>query len=185
MQRLFSGVVQRHGRIGQVIYAAGPHFAFNFIGSIPDEEWHKVVNSSLLTTHLGCQAFAPVMAAQNGGGSILNIGSVTAHIPLSRVFAYSASKAAVVNLTKNLAREYAPKNVRINVLCPGFFPAEQNRKILDQERVANIMQQTPVKRFGEPHELVGAALLLLSRKAGSFITGEDMYVDGGFTAMRF
>ena len=110
---------------------------------------------------------------------------MTAHIPLSRVFAYSASKAAVVNLTKNLAREYAPKNVRINVLCPGFFPAEQNRKILDQERVANIMQQTPVKRFGEPHELVGAALLLLSRKAGSFITGEDMYVDGGFTSMRF
>ena len=74
--------------------------------------------------------------------------SVTSHLPLSRVFAYSAAKAAVVNLTQNLAREYAPRNVRINVLCPGFFPAEQNRKILDQQRVENIMRGTPMKRFG-------------------------------------
>ncbi|MCU0880614.1 MAG: SDR family oxidoreductase, partial [Pirellulaceae bacterium] len=125
------------------------------------------------------------MAAQASGGSILNIGSVTAHLPLSRVFAYSAAKAAVVNLTQNLAREFAPQNVRVNVLCPGFFPAEQNRKILDKERVDNIMRGTPMARFGEPDELVGAALLLLSRRAGSFITGEDIYVDGGFTSMRF
>ncbi len=101
------------------------------------------------------------------------------------MFAYSASKAAVVNLTQNLAREYAGRNVRINVLCPGFFPAEQNRKILDQERISHIMRGTPMGRFGDPDELVGAALLLLSRKAGSFITGSDVYVDGGFTAMRF
>jgi NAD(P)-dependent dehydrogenase (short-subunit alcohol dehydrogenase family) len=125
------------------------------------------------------------MARQEHGGAILNIGSVTAHLPLSRVFAYSASKAAVVNLTKNLAREYAEKKVRVNVLCPGFFPAEQNRKILDAERVANIMSQTPMRRFGEPQELVGAAILLVSRAAGGFITGAEIYVDGGFTAMRF
>ena len=73
--------------------------------------------------------------SQNDGGSILNIGSVTAHLPLSRVFAYSASKAAVVNLTQNVAREYATRGVRVNALCPGFFPAEQNRKILDEQRV--------------------------------------------------
>jgi NAD(P)-dependent dehydrogenase (short-subunit alcohol dehydrogenase family) len=125
------------------------------------------------------------MAGQSQGGSILNIGSVTAHLPLSRVFAYSAAKAAIVNLTKNLAREYAPSGVRVNVLCPGFFPAEQNREILDEERVAHIMRGTPMARFGEPHELVGAALLLLSRAAGSFITGAALYVDGGFTAARF
>ena len=125
------------------------------------------------------------MATQEQGGSILNVGSVTAHLPLSRVFAYSASKAAVVNLTKNVAREYATRGVRVNVLCPGFFPAEQNRKILDQERVDNIMAGTPMDRFGEPHELVGAAVLLLSRAAGSFVTGAELYVDGGFTGMRF
>jgi NAD(P)-dependent dehydrogenase (short-subunit alcohol dehydrogenase family) len=84
-----------------------------------------------------------------------------------------------------LAREYATRKVRINALCPGFFPAEQNRKILDEQRVKNIMAQTPMARFGEPHELIGAMLLLLSRRAGSFVTGVDFYVDGGFTAMRF
>ncbi|GIW82678.1 MAG: D-mannonate oxidoreductase [Gemmatales bacterium] len=152
---------------------------------IPDDDWHRVIDGNLTATHLACQIFAPQMAQQPNGGSILNIGSVTAHLPLSRVFAYSASKAAVVNLTKNLAREYATKNVRVNVLCPGFFPAEQNRAILDKERVENIMRQTPMARFGEPEELVGAVLLLLSREAGRFITGSAVYVDGGFTAMRF
>ncbi len=91
----------------------------------------------------------------------------------------------MVNLTQNVAREFAPRNVRVNVLCPGFFPAEQNRKILDADRVDNIMRGTPMARFGEPHELVGAILLLLSQRAGSFITGTALYVDGGFTAMRF
>jgi len=123
--------------------------------------------------------------AEHGGGSILNIGSATAHTPLSRVFAYSASKAAVINLTKNVARELAPFNVRVNALCPGFFPAEQNRVILDVQRVDNIMRNTPMARFGEPDELIGAMLLLLSKKAGSFITGADYFVDGGYTAMRF
>src|SRR5207253_11394139 len=116
-----------------------------------------------------------------GGGSILNIGSVSAHLPLSRVFAYSASKAAVLNLTKNVARDFAPHKVRVNILCPGLFPPEQNRKILAPERVVNIMRQTPMNRFGEPSELVGATLLLVSSKAGSFITGAAIYVDGGFT----
>jgi NAD(P)-dependent dehydrogenase (short-subunit alcohol dehydrogenase family) len=120
-----------------------------------------------------------------GGGAILNIASVTADRPLSRVFAYSASKAAVVNLTQNVARELAPHGVRVNALCPGFFPAEQNRAILDERRVTSIISQTPLARFGEPEELIGATLLLLSRKAGSFITGASFYVDGGFSAMRF
>ena len=84
-----------------------------------------------------------------------------------------------------MPREFAPRGVRVNAICPGFFPAEQNRKILDPERVDLIMGQTPMARFGEPKELVGAALLLLSRGAGSFITGTAVYVDGGFTSMRF
>jgi NAD(P)-dependent dehydrogenase (short-subunit alcohol dehydrogenase family) len=75
--------------------------------------------------------------------------------------------------------------VRVNALCPGFFPAEQNRKLLDAERTGHIMRQTPMNRFGEPDELIGATLLLLSRRAGSFITGAAYYVDGGFTGMRF
>ena len=91
----------------------------------------------------------------------------------------------MVNLTQNVARELAPYHVRVNALCPGFFPAEQNRAILDATRTAAIVSQTSLARFGEPAELIGAALLLLSKRAGSFITGASYYVDGGFTAMRF
>jgi NAD(P)-dependent dehydrogenase (short-subunit alcohol dehydrogenase family) len=184
VQALLDSTIAAFGQVDMLINCAGTNSAIPY-DQIPDDQWHKVVDGSLLTTHLGCQIFAPYMATQKLGGSILNIGSVTSHLPLSRVFAYSAAKAAVVNLTKNLAREFARKNVRVNVLCPGFFPAEQNRKILDQERVENIMHGTPMQRFGEPQELIGAAILLLSRAAGSFITGEDLYVDGGFTSMRF
>ncbi len=184
VQSLLDATLQQLGQVDMLVNCAGTNSAVPY-AQITDEDWSKVIDSQLTATHLGCQVFAPYMAARSAGGSILNIGSVTAHLPLSRVFAYSAAKAAVVSLTKNLAREFAPKNVRVNVLCPGFFPAEQNRKILDAERTANIMRGTPMARFGEPHELVGAALLLLSRRAGSFMTGEDIYVDGGFTSMRF
>lgn len=167
-----------------LINCAGVNSAVPF-EEIADEDWSRVIDTNLTATHLGCQVFAPVMASQDGGGSILNIGSVTSHLPLSRVFAYSASKAAVVNYSKNVAREYGESDVRVNSLCPGFFPAEQNRKILDKDRVASIMTQTPMNRFGEPEELVGACLLLCSRSAGSFISGAEIYVDGGFTSNRF
>ena len=181
---LRDAVVGAHGRVDILVNCAGVNSAVPY-EEIEDADWERVLNTNLKATHLGCQHFAPVMAKQERGGAILNIGSVTAHLPLSRVFAYSASKAAVNNLTKNLAREYATRGVRVNSLNPGFFPAEQNRKILQPERVKKIMDQTPMARFGEPPELVGAALLLVARNAGSFVTGAEIYVDGGFTGMRF
>lgn len=164
---------------GAGVNSASPYFA------VQDEDWQRVFDTNLRSVHLGCQIFGQAMADSGRGGSIINIASVTAHLPLSKVFAYAASKAAVVNLTQNVARELAPLGVRVNALCPGFFPAEQNRKLLDAERTAHIMRQTPLARFGEPDELVGATLLMASARAGSFLTGAAIYVDGGFTAMRF
>jgi NAD(P)-dependent dehydrogenase (short-subunit alcohol dehydrogenase family) len=182
IETLLLQVLDERPRVDMLVNCAGTNAASNYLDAT-DEDWDRVMDTNLKATHWGCQIFGRQMIAQ-GGGAILNIGSVTVDKPLSRVFAYSASKAAVANLTKNVAREFAPHNVRVNCLCPGFFPAEQNRKILDAERTGHILQQTPMARFGEPHELVGAALLLLSKKAGSFITGAEYYVDGGFTAMR-
>jgi NAD(P)-dependent dehydrogenase (short-subunit alcohol dehydrogenase family) len=134
---------------------------------------------------LPCQEFGPAMCV-NGGGSIINIASVSAHIPLSRVISYSAAKAAVLSLTQFLAREWAAKNVRVNSITPGFFPAEQNRALLfnpdgsPTPRTQSILAHTPLRRFGEAHELVGAAIFLSSTRASSFITGTDLRVDGGF-----
>jgi NAD(P)-dependent dehydrogenase (short-subunit alcohol dehydrogenase family) len=183
LETLLATTLSQFGRVDMLVNCAGVNSASPYL-DVTDDDWQRVLDVNLRGTHWGCQIFGTHMAAA-GGGSILNIASVTAHLPLSRVFAYSASKAAVVNLTQNIARELAPSHVRCNALCPGFFPAEQNRQILDATRTAAIMSQTPLARFGEPEELVGAALLLLSKKAGSFITGAAYYVDGGFTAMRF
>jgi NAD(P)-dependent dehydrogenase (short-subunit alcohol dehydrogenase family) len=99
------------------------------------------------------------------------------------VFTYAVAKAGVNQITQFLARELAPHNVRVNAILPGFFPAEQNRKLLTEERVASIMGHTPMGRFGESTELVGAVVYLASSKASSFVTGSILRVDGGFTAM--
>lgn len=141
----------------------------------------NVVGGALLP----CQVFGPAMVAA-GRGSIINIASVSAHLPLSRVVAYSAAKAAVLNLTQFLAREWAPHGVRVNSITPGFFPAEQNRKLLfnpdgsPTARAAAILGHTPMARFGEASELSGAAVFLASSQASSFVTGADIRVDGGF-----
>ncbi|MFM9024514.1 MAG: SDR family NAD(P)-dependent oxidoreductase [Planctomycetaceae bacterium] len=182
VQALLEATIHARGRADILVNCAGVNSSVPYF-DIPDDDFAKVLDTNLTSTHLGCQIFGAHMAALDGG-AILNIGSVSADKPLSKVFAYSASKAAVVNYTKNVARELAPRGVRVNVLCPGFFPAEQNRTILSPERVAAIMGQTPMNRFGNPDELVGAAILLCAPVAGSFITGAEVYVDGGFTGMR-
>ena len=136
---------------------------------------------------LPCQEFGPAML-QRRKGSIINIASVSAHVPLSRVVTYSAAKAAVLNLTQFLAREWAPQGVRVNSITPGFFPAEQNRRLLFNEdgsptpRAKAVLEHTPLRRMGEAHELMGAAVFLASAKASSFVTGADLRVDGGFLA---
>lgn len=181
MQALLNDTVETHGRVHAVVNCAGVNAATPYF-DIEDDEFERIVRGNLYATHIGCQIFGKHMV-DAGGGAILNIGSVTSYRPLSRVFTYSATKAAVLSLTQNLAREFAPHKIRVNCLCPGFFPAEQNRRILDEARTAGIMRHTPMHRFGEPSELIGATLLLLSPVAGSYMTGEAIYVDGGFTAM--
>jgi NAD(P)-dependent dehydrogenase (short-subunit alcohol dehydrogenase family) len=150
------------------------------------EDWRQHFDLNLVGgAVLPCQILGPGMVTRRKG-SIINIASVSAHLPLSRVVAYSSSKAAVLSLTKFLAREWAPFGVRVNSLTPGFFPAEQNRKLLFKQdgsptpRAQAILGHTPMGRFGHAHELSGALLLLASFKAGSFITGADLQVDGGF-----
>lgn len=156
------------------------------IEQISTEDWFSAFDLNLVGGVLvPCQEFGPAMCA-SGRGSIINIASVSAHLPLSRVVAYSAAKAAVLSLTQFLAREWAPKGVRVNSITPGFFPAEQNKALLfnpdgsPTPRAQSIFNHTAMKRFGHAHELMGAAIFLACQSASSFVTGTDIRVDGGF-----
>ena len=168
------------GPVDILVNGAGTNSPTPFL-EITEAEVDRILSVNVKSVILSCQVFGEAMV-KAGRGAVINLGSESALTPLSRVFTYSASKAAVHNLSKNLAREWAPKGVRVNTLVPGFFPAEQNRKVLTPERVASILGKTPMGRFGEAKELVGASLLLAS-DAGSFITGSEIVVDGGFAAM--
>ncbi|HEX9784669.1 MAG TPA: SDR family oxidoreductase [Opitutaceae bacterium] len=182
IEALRDEVLAKSGRIDIVVNGAGVNSATPFF-DIPADEFDRIVNINLRAVFLTCQIFGKYLVERGEGGSIINVGSMSGLIPLSRVFTYSLTKAAVHNLSKNLAREWATKKVRVNTLVPGFFPAEQNRKVLTPERVASIMGHTPMKRFGEARELVGATLLLACEGAGSFVTGQEIVVDGGYASM--
>ena len=182
VEGLLAAVLARSGRVDIVVNGAGINSATPFF-DITEEEFDRIVRVNLKGVFLGCQVFGKYLVGRGQGGSIINLGSMSGVVPLSRVFTYSATKGAVHNLSLNLAREWAPHQVRVNVLVPGFFPAEQNKRVLSPERGSHSMGHTPMKRFGEARELIGATLLLASDAAGSFITGEELIVDGGYHAM--
>lgn len=165
-----------------LVNGAGINAATPFL-EISDEEWDRIFDVNLSSVRIACQVFGQFMLEAGTKGSIINIASASAITPLSRVFTYSSSKAAVLNLTQNLAREWAKDGIRVNALSPGFFPAEQNRKVLTPDRVESIMRHTPADRFGDPQELAGAIVMMASSNAGSFLNGANIVVDGGFNAM--
>ena len=181
LEKLLADVLEKSGKVDVVINGAGMNSATPFL-EIPEDEWDRIHEVNTKGVFLSCQVFGKYFVDRNEGGSIINVGSMSGVIPLSRVFTYSTTKAAVHNLSKNLAREWAQQNIRVNTLVPGFFPAEQNKKVLTPARVGQIMGHTPMNRFGNAEELIGATILLAS-DAGSFITGTEMVVDGGYAAM--
>lgn len=181
LEALLGDVIGRSGGVDILVNGAGVNSPTPFL-EITEEEFARILDVNVKGVFLGCQVFGKYLTERRKPASIINLGSMSGLIPLSRVFTYSLSKAAVHNLGRNLAREWAPLGVRVNTLVPGFFPAEQNRKVLNAERVENIMRHTPMKRFGEASELIGTTLLLAG-DAGKFITGAEIVVDGGYHAM--
>lgn len=181
IQALLDTVLAKSGKVDILVNGAGVNSPTPLF-DIEEEEFDNILNTNLKAVLFASQVFGKYLVDRGEGGSIINIGSMSGIIPLSRVFTYSATKAAVHNLSKNLAREWAEAKVRVNTIVPGFFPAEQNKKVLTPERVASIMSHTPANRFGEAHELIGATLLLAS-DAGSFMNGAELVVDGGYASM--
>ena len=175
-------VERRLGPVDILVNAVGVNSSTPFF-ELDLEEWHRVLDTNLTSCLLSCQVFGRAMVDRGAGGTIINFSSTSSEIPLSRVLSYSVSKAGVDILTRYLARELAPHKIRVNAIVPGFFPAEQNRKLLDDARVAAILRHTPAGRLGEADELVGTVVWLASERASGFVTGALVRVDGGFSAM--
>jgi NAD(P)-dependent dehydrogenase (short-subunit alcohol dehydrogenase family) len=181
-QRLVTTSVDTLGRLDVLVNNAG-------IGSkvaIEDEE----LDSFRATMELNVTALwelcklARTALIADGGGSIVNVASMLGHVGATPVkqASYCASKGAVVNLTRELALQFARRNVRVNALCPGWFPSEMTAGMESDEGAQRFVQtNTPIPRMGEEHELDGA-LLLLATPAGTFLTGQSIIVDGGWTA---
>ena len=181
IQTLLEHVLAKSGQVDILVNGAGMNAATPIL-EIEEEEFDRILNTNLKGVLLASQIFGQYFVHRSKGGSIINIGSMSGLVPLSRVFTYSATKAAVHNLSKNLAREWAECGIRVNTIVPGFFPAEQNKKVLTPDRVAAIMSHTPAKRFGKAEELIGATVLLAS-DASSFMNGSEIVVDGGYASM--
>ncbi|MGI2297109.1 SDR family oxidoreductase [Paenibacillus sp. GXUN7292] len=182
LEKLLADVLAWGGSVDTLVNASGTNSSTPFF-ELEMEEWDRIMDVNLKSIVLASQVFGKKMIEQGNGGSIINISSVSSTTPLSRVFTYSASKAGVNSVTQFLAREFAQEGVRVNAIIPGFFPAEQNKKILSPDRIESIMRHTPMNRFGNPDELKGAVVFLASKQASSFVTGSFLRVDGGYGAM--
>jgi len=182
LEEAFDNVIQKWGRLDILVNAPGVN-STTPVMEITEDEWNNILDINLKGVFLASRLAAKHMIEQGDGGSIINISSASSEIPLSKVFTYSISKAGINNLTRFLAREWAPHKIRVNAIMPGFFPAEQNQKILTEERQNAIFNHTAMARYGKPEELSGAVVWLASENASSFVTGAIIPVDGGFTAM--
>jgi NAD(P)-dependent dehydrogenase (short-subunit alcohol dehydrogenase family) len=182
LEQALDEILEHFGHVDILINAAGVNSGTPFF-EITEAEWQRLIDIDLKSVFLACQVFGKAMVDAGHGGSIINISSASSGPPLSKVFTYAIAKAGVNQITQYLARELAPNHIRVNAILPGFFPAEQNRKLLTEDRIESIMSHTPMHRFGESCELVGAAVYLASPQASSFVTGSILNVDGGFMAM--
>jgi NAD(P)-dependent dehydrogenase (short-subunit alcohol dehydrogenase family) len=178
--RLADVIIQKFGKVDILVNAAGITRRRPTL-DVADDEWEAIMDTNLTGTLRACRAFGGHMIERQYG-RIINIGSLTSLVALHEVAAYGASKAGVAALTKSLAVEWAQHGVCVNAILPGVFRTALNEGLLDgTDRGRELLLRTPMRRFGQPEELAGAAVFLAS-DAASFVTGHLLAVDGGFLA---
>jgi NAD(P)-dependent dehydrogenase (short-subunit alcohol dehydrogenase family) len=179
---LFAHAARTHERLAHVIYAAGPSFEFSFIGEIPLEDWHRVIDADVNGAFHLVRHAANVFKGQRGGNLAAVITSAVERVPLRDIMS-AAPKAAIEMLVRGVAREYGRFGVRANCIGPGWINAGLGKQALeeklDEKTRESIRKQTiPLQRFGEAADIGWATLFLCSQQAG-FITGQTLAVDGG------
>jgi NAD(P)-dependent dehydrogenase (short-subunit alcohol dehydrogenase family) len=179
LKGLVGVTLARHGHLDILVNCQGMTI-LKSADEFTAADWDMVVNTNLRSVFFACQEVGRHMLGR-GKGCILNIGSLASYRGWPRAALYGMAKTAVVSLTETLASEWATRGVRVNALAPGFFMTELNRDKMAPERKALALARTPMGRFGEVEELVGAAIYLSSDAAG-FVTGETIRIDGGFLA---
>lgn len=180
LQRLADATIAKLGKVDILVNAAGRTVRRPTL-EVPDEEWNEIMDTNLTGMLRACRVFGRHMVERRYG-RIINIGSLTSVVALTEVAAYGASKAGVAALTKSLAVEWAPFGVCVNAILPGVFRTALNEGLLDgTDRGRELLMRTPMRRFGQPEEVAGAAVFLASEAAG-FVTGTLLAVDGGFLA---
>jgi NAD(P)-dependent dehydrogenase (short-subunit alcohol dehydrogenase family) len=180
LEALLAAALEQFGKVDILVNCAGiikraPTLDF------AEAEWTNILNTNLTGTLRACQVFGRHML-ERGYGRIVNIASLNSFIALSEVAAYAASKAGVASLTRSLAVEWSKKGVTVNAVAPGVFRTDLNAQLLDSTpRGQELLMRTPMGRFGKTEELIGATVYLAS-DAASFVTGQNLVVDGGFLA---
>jgi NAD(P)-dependent dehydrogenase (short-subunit alcohol dehydrogenase family) len=178
---LRDAVLKTFGRVDILVNAAG-NVIRQPTAAVSEEQWSSVLDTHLNGALRACQSFYEPLKA-SGRGRIINIASLSSFVAFHQVGAYSAAKTAIVSLTRTLACEWAKDGIRVNAIAPGVFPTDLNRStIMGTARGQELLMRTPMGRFGQPEELVGAAVLMASDGA-SFLTGQCIAVDGGYLAL--
>lgn len=180
LQNLHDRVIAEFGKVDILVNAAGMTKKTPTL-DVAEEEWETILDTNLNGTLRACQIFGRTML-QRGYGRIINIASLASFVAFYEVAAYGASKSAVASLTRSLAVEWSARGVAVNAIAPGIFPTELNAKILNgTARGQELQMRTPIQRFGDVKELVGAAVFLAS-DAAAYVHGQVLAVDGGFLA---
>jgi gluconate 5-dehydrogenase len=179
VEAMIERVGAEHGRLDVLVNNAGISPYYRRAERLAEAEWREVLDVNLTGTYLCCRAAAPLLQS---GGRVINVVSIGASVALERLAAYCVAKAGVEALTRVLAIEWAERGVLVNAIGPGFLSTEMTAGLRDNPRLRDgLIGRTPLGRLGEPEEVVGAALYLASA-ASSYVTGQTIYVDGGWTA---